>query len=482
MPSIPLRNFLHYPWERLALFFFILTLPLSVRNVLWDFSPTGFFNEYTDISLYLSDITLALFVLVLLLRNSKYIKSSLEMFHVEHFAFGLIFLLWAFVTIFWAERLELAVYSFLKIGEGYILLLSLYLLCVSEKSKMFHVEQSSRVKSSTWNIFQVIFFGLIISGFVQAIIALMQFLQQKSIGLYSFGESYLSKEQFGVAKIFFDGDTLIRAYGLFPHPNILGGFLAVTLLTTLAYPLIIHKKMFHVEHWKAKIFWRISIFLQFLALISAFSKSAVLGFLMGSAFLVYQMKQMFHVEQKKRDVPRGTKTRNRMFHVERFILIGLFILLITAFFQGINRYYFFLQPWQERLLLLQPIFSLEFVEWVRGVGIGQYVGTLVTHSGRLLESWQFQPIHNVPAMVLIETGTVGLLLFLSFLLYSILDLVKRYKRNVPRRTFSYEGLILSCLVALIVPFLTDHYLWDIQQGILLFWLVLGLATVPNIDK
>lgn len=56
-----------------------------------------------------------------------------------------------------------------------------------------------------------------------------------------------------------------------------------------------------------------------------------------------------------------------------------------------------------------------------------------------------------------------------------LDLVK----NVPRGTMNIFGmrtLLEATVLFLGVVSLFDHYLWDIQQGQLLFWLILGLFS------
>ena len=60
-------------------FLFLFTLPLSVRKVFFVFSPDGTsgFNEYTDISLYLSDMLLLGVLIVFILENRNTILSIL---------------------------------------------------------------------------------------------------------------------------------------------------------------------------------------------------------------------------------------------------------------------------------------------------------------------------------------------------------------------------------------------------------------------
>ncbi|MCK4892131.1 MAG: hypothetical protein KAS78_05680, partial [Candidatus Pacebacteria bacterium] len=55
------------------------------------------------------------------------------------------------------------------------------------------------------------------------------------------GESVIGPQIPGVAKIAVDGEKIIRAYGTFPHPNILGGFLIFTTVITI-YLYLEHKR------------------------------------------------------------------------------------------------------------------------------------------------------------------------------------------------------------------------------------------------
>ena len=53
------------------------------------------------------------------------------------------------------------------------------------------------------------------------------------MGLLWLKESIISPNIPGVAKLIFNGHVYIRSYGLFPHPNILGGFLVFSIISTL---------------------------------------------------------------------------------------------------------------------------------------------------------------------------------------------------------------------------------------------------------
>jgi hypothetical protein len=557
-----------------AFLLFLLTLPLSVRKVFFVFSPdgSGGFNEYTDISLYLSDVLLLLALGTLLLENRSVVLSISwwkQLFHVEQFKILLFapvpFLLWAGVSIFWSKSHLLGAYSFSRLILGYLI----YVLVILSFVPRGTITKNN-TKCSTWNIKHLIWVSLMAGGFIQAVLGIAQFISQSSLGLSFLKESILSPSGAGVAKILLAEESLIRAYGLFPHPNILAGFLGITILFTSAYPLIFRKRMFHVEQgslsivprgtmmicsnwikencstWNnffqtTKMFhveqsvlaYRIILGTQIIGFLLTFSKSAFLGLLIAIAYFTYKM---FHVEQfspSHENVPRGTigsisiwlkekcSTWNtssqfmKMFHVEQwkvFFVASLIILSFWLFLGMVNWYYFLTQPFRERLFLEKSHFLIVEEAPFQGVGIGQSVFVMQDFFSEKLFPWQFQPVHNLFLLIFSEIGLVGLLSFLAILILIIvprgtiggvsmwikekcstwnnffqttemfhveqiksewIDSVKNVSRGTMNRV-ELKALLEAAMLFLGVVSLFDHYLWDIQQGQLLFWLILGL--------
>ena len=62
---------------------------------------------------------------------------------------------------------------------------------------------------------------------VQSTWGITQFLLQHDLGLWWLGESNLSPDKTGVAKVVAGNETLVRAYGSLPHPNILAAYLSL---------------------------------------------------------------------------------------------------------------------------------------------------------------------------------------------------------------------------------------------------------------
>lgn len=335
------------PWHRIFFTLFLFSLPFSIRKILGVFSADGTFNEYMDVSVYFSDVLLVTTFLIYIFENKLSILSIEHwkiLFHVEHLLIPIfipfLFIFWSGLSIFWSENISLALFAFIKVVEGYFLYL--YILASNVPRGTLEL-QPKLIKCSTWNIWQITFITIIISAFFQSIVAILQFIQQKSLGITILKESIFSIYDPGIAKVVINRDVFIRSYGFFPHPNILGGFLAISLIISTAYPLIFRYKLFHVEHSINIWLYRVLIFVQLLALLFSFSKSAILAFIIGFITLIFGINKMFHVEhlcngaRNNFNVPRGTSelqqkqgkcsTWNistilqkimKMFHVEHF--------------------------------------------------------------------------------------------------------------------------------------------------------------------
>lgn len=532
-------------WHRILFIFFLFSLPLSIRKVYFVMSG-GQFNEYLDISLFLSDILLVMTFILYILSNKNSNKSIVywrRMFHVEHLflpiTIPLFLIVWSGLSIAWSRSIELALYSFIHLLCGYLLYVYILLTNVP-RGTIASSDSEHSFHCSTWNNFQLVSSIVVATGVYQSMIAIMQFISQKSIGLGIFMESLIDPVSSGVAKVIVGETVFIRSYGLFPHPNVLGGYLAVSILVSIFYPLIFKLKMFHVEHSVWRIIYKVAIFFQILALLLTFSKSAIAGLVLGLIISIVSLYKMFHVEHIGRigkNVPRGTfdkidnsvkcSTWNtiwtsvnkciKMFHVEHLSFVSglVFVSMVLLLF---NLKYLLLQPLMERMFYLGSLVSILKSHFIEGLGIGQFVYRMQDFYSIMLQPWQFQPIHNVYLLVLSELGLVGLLLFVLFFGYVFL----KNNENVPRGTISNNNsaecstwnnpvlekkemfhveqfreiyntsivfienrapqsiMIRSVLIIVCFIMLFDHYFWDIQQGLYLLWIVLALA-VSNRD-
>jgi hypothetical protein len=404
-------------------FGFLLTFTLSVRKVLFFYPIAGQFNEWAGIYLYLSDIFLFLtifFWIVVILGNKNVYLSRINLERGTFFLaiLPLFLVILAFLSAFWAENRFLAVFKSAKLLEFYLLYLYLIFRLLPLIRQSFtgmatspqnetggaEISQLSKIgyKSRTFlrgiilhrkvrdkqpvDILWIIV-GL---GLIQAIIGILQFILQRSVGLFWLFESHIAPGIDGVAKIVIGGEKYIRAYGLFPHPNILGGFLLISIILTWAC-----YKIFHPSRLGG-----IGIILiltaQVIALILTFSKSAILGLIIGLGYVVWKNKKMFHLE---RNIPpaspaggRGTSPgvgveKPKFFlsllrggikgRVLKTFFLIIFILILSIYLCGLNFGENLKKSYSDRLDQLEIWQSIIQNDLPLGVGAGNYVFHLV---------------------------------------------------------------------------------------------------------
>ena len=340
-----------------------------------------------------------------------------------------------------------------------------------------------------WNILLKIVMSIAV---IQSVVAIFQFILQYSIGLFWLKESLISPEILGVAKVIIGGEKFIRSYGLFPHPNILGGFFLFSIIITILYQRMFHPRSKEivpsqyrcstwnilrgtrgtiscygagVEHFTGQAWNNSIILIQILALLLTFSKSAIAGLFLGLAYLYYK------------NVPRGTFLLRIGKYLKKIILIASITVLLLLLTKFDSRTFLFRSLDERGLYLKCSTWNISDNP-IMGVGAGQFVLNMQNYCGQVLEFWQFQPVHNVFLLIWSELGLVGLLLFIYFL-YKIL-----WSKIVPRGTISIGAYFKAIFVGFLFIMLFDHYLWDIQQGQIMLWIVLGLivATDNTIDK
>lgn len=512
---------------------FLITFTLTIRKVLFFYPIAGQFNEWSGIYLYLGDVFLflALIIWVANILCNNYDKLSIattklwlkkafinlpphqknsdinQETYAKKLSFWcgglpLIFVIWSFASILWSENQNIALFRAIKLLELYLLYVYIIFRVVHPTSilPLPRGESEGGVIKCTFQI-------IITLGFIQAMIGIWQFIIQHSIGFFWLKESLISSDLPGVAKIVLHGEKFIRSYGLFPHPNILGGFLLVSIILTWAYYKMFHPislnfvpcgtklrrgaNMEHLKILQGETLLYIALTIQVVALILTFSKSAIIGLVIALGYLWYKFNKNKELEfHPSSNVPRGTYYGTSMKQLALMFGIIFVIAGIWLYLANLNFETFLFKSLDERLSSVNVSHppageagGTSFWNYLGGFGIGQYVVELVKQTGSQLEAWQYQPVHNVFWLILSELGFVGVFVSVWFLwklfhLSSILPL---------SRGGSEEGVIIfkSILLALLFIMFFDHYLWDIQQGEIMLWLVLGIVAglkVSNLTK
>ena len=310
-----------------------------------------------------------------------------------------------------------------------------------------------KVKNFTILI-QLLSLGIIFEG----LLAILQYINHGSIGslLYFFGERSFNSQTPGIANASLNGEMFLRPYGTFPHPNVLAGYLVIAMTITIS----------NLKAQISKIWKIISIFsiaVGTISLILTMSRVAIILWLIILSWYLFK------------------KSRNFLNRVK--FPIGLFVVLV--FIGSI-----FLSPLRFRFLEINPndqafavrkdlIISSVLMfknNFFFGVGINNFLVNLPSFQKPNIPSLYeyLQPVHNVYFLILAQTGLVGFIYFLYFIVKTIKQTLKN---KFPISNFQFQILA----VVLILGFF-DHYFLTLQQGQLLLSLIIAYCWTSSLSS
>lgn len=407
---------------------FVFLIPFQIDTVVYTQAlyEGGNFNPYTSIFYYLTDLVFLFSVVFwgFSIFTGEF-KGRLTYGKWFVFLLLLLFVVSCEVSILFAEDKWLSLMLTLRFVE----LVILYLFVVNDTVKLDIVI----------NVF-------IASVGFQAAIAMLQYINQGSIGLHMLGEPFISPETPGVAKIDIDGNNILRSYGTFQHPNILAGYLVAGILFA-----------FHRIRQKEYIAYPIIILLV-AALILTFSRSAFLALII--AFFVF-----ISIKETKVSLKYVFLALSLLiffvviFDLEQTIMSKVLLTDSASFDERV--FYFSVA---KKIMYTNPL----------GVGLGNFTIIMQDFSGLKLAPWDFQPVHNIYMLLVNEIGFAGIVVFTSLLLYLAVSLF--VGQNKSKSNEKDVGIfLLSALVAIAVIGLFDHYPISLYQGQLLLFLVFGLS-------
>lgn len=408
----------------------IIFFPFQIRTLVFS-GPLylhGNFNPYTSFFIYLNDFFIAgaFFcwgMAVLTKEKEETISCGEKKTMLILLAMLAIFI---FSSVF-VQNKALHLLTIFRYGEWFLL----YLLAVN--------------KVLSRKTILLLFLGTVC---FQAIIALFQYLFQHSLGLRFFGEPVATIKTPGVAKIDLFGRKILRAFGTFPHANILGGALGIGIVMTfMAFP---------------KNRWIRALFLLLLcaALLFSFSRSAFLGVV--ACFFVFI-------------VLSGQKIPWRVF----LLTLGVIFFLIISFHLEnilISRIFFGDSASMDERLLYFDISQKMLLKEPGGVGLGAFTLAMQQYTSMKLAPWIYQPVHNIFFLMANEGGILASFLFISLFVYLFYRTIV-FIRSTRNATCKKElSLLLGILAVIATIGLCDHYFISLYQGQYMLFLVFGLIS------
>lgn len=437
-------------------FLFLFLLPFQTVFLLRDPFIDGEKWQYGTIAIYGTDI---LFLCIVIFSVITYWKKNLDLrFMIDEWGFRwlsvlkskiihhkssvllIALILWSGLSIFWANDQVLSLHFFVKILLG---------------AGLFFV-----VRSLDASLFKKVIFVLLLAGIIQSSIGIGQFLYQYSPASTWLGMSAHEASQAGSSVLKIDGGRFLRAYGTFPHPNLLGGFLgAVLMLGSMYYVSSIR----YEKSWKCLreiVFTLSGLLVVSLGLILTFSRTAWLGAGLGIVAIgLYAFRQ------------EDSWIRGRFLKI--FLAFGLASLVFgSVLYNQISPRFDTVTieregSVSERVASLRDVEVLIVEQPIIGVGAGNFTAEIMQlQSERPV--WSIQPAHNVFVLVWSELGVVGLLLFVCFLVFSLLPILKS-------KILNHKSALFIALLALVPSLFFDHWLWTSHFGLLFLFLLLGLS-------
>lgn len=272
----------------------------------------------------------------------------------------------------------------------------------------------------------------------QSTVAIIQWVQKKSLLGYLFlGETTLRASSH-VAKTSITGEIRPLPYGTTPHPNVLAGFIAIAVLILLISCKDSPYK--HISKYIKNPSHTLTLLFSSIILLLTQSVAAIIALLLG-LLTIYL----------------GTLSAK-----SRYIALLVFGTLLSAslFYltpklpeESINRR-IGLAKISTNMILANPIF---------GVGPGNFTATMNNYGEIIGTSRFIQPVHNIYLLIISEIGIIGTIL-LGLLLYQFRDQILNLNltKSAP-------------LIALLFIGLLDHYPLTLQTGQLLMALAIGLS-------
>jgi hypothetical protein len=393
----------------------VLFLPIQLGRHFW-FSWSrvlGLPVDYLSPTLYLTDLLIFLILFLWFWPTKKKFSRALIIRTIKNNWWLGAILLFLLVNVFLASNQKAAFFKSIKILE--LALLGFYVM----KNKY----QLSDLR-----------LPLSLAIIYSSLIALSQFIKQASLGgfFWWLGERSFNLLTPGIAKAIVGGRLILRPYATFSHPNVLAGFLLVSLILVDGCS----GKKKNLFSWLTLIFGGIAL---------AFSFSRVVwftGLLVGFGWYLFS-----RFELKK-----------------SFLIWFCFLIFLSGLFFFLTLPLSGQETFNQRLTLAKEALAMIKTYPLAGVGLNNFIPQLPFFWQPFGQTYWLQPVHNLFLLVVAETGLTGFLIFLWLLFLTFKHLLAK----------NYWRLMLAITLVLFLG-LFDHYWLTLQSPQLLLSLIFGLS-------
>jgi hypothetical protein len=267
-----------------------------------------------------------------------------------------------------------------------------------------------------------------------------------------FGLSAQDAAALGASVVETGSDRILRGYGTFPHPNILGGYLAVGLMLCAWLAR-------DARSLGSRLMAAAPVTIIASTLVITFSRSAWLSAALGFTALIAMMLLA------RKSLPHHAIPLAGLGLLAVIATLAVFHVPALTRFQPAARLE--AKSLSERTTDYRVFDDIARLNVFTGVGPGNYTVALATiYPGR--PAYSYQPIHNAILLLLAETGLIGLLAVVR-IGQTVIGSARRLQSSA-NTLFAASILVLVAVLALF-----DHYLWSLWPGVILGALTLGFS-------
>jgi O-antigen ligase len=264
---------------------------------------------------------------------------------------------------------------------------------------------------------------------IVCVLAFLQFILGRTIGLWVLGERSFDLSTPGIATFNWYGEVFLRPYATFSHPNVLAAF---TLLCGLLLLFLNQIKSMFI------LITQVSVLLTVLL---SFSRASI---------AVISILGLF------------------LFRKQLYLVVLVFVLLSPLLFVRFESAFNFDQiSLTRREELAESAWTIAKEHPFVGVGLNNYIPTAVDSSFLSGTNRFLQPVHNIFLLMLSETGLVG---FLGFLVFFISPLFFHSEKNLLKKS-----QIVAFLLTISFLGMLDHYFLTLPQGQRILFLIWGVS-------
>lgn len=411
----------------------LFLLPLQTRWVI-SRAPLGTgTSEYGIISIWA--VELLIWITFALFLFSGRLKAPREASGKRIFFAALAILAYSIFGIFVNPSPLRGFFAWIRVLDGFLLFLLL-------------------AQGGVKNIWMI--YSFIMGAALQAVIGIVQFSVQGISPSTLFGVAIHDPGFLGDAVVETTSGRWLRAYGGLPHPNILGGYLAVALIFLSTFAVWGRRRA------KTDIAILFGLLIISAGLFFTFSRGAWIALAAGGIIFIW------NAFLKNGDERFHALIRFGLPVALLWLVLGLtFVPLLQSRFGSLipsseikNR----LEERSQRERVDEYSLAAELFPnyFLSGTGIGAYSQRLAERTPGL-PGYAYQPVHNAYLLLGLELGLPALFLFATMLLIFIFGIKE-----------SNRWAIYPPFITLLTLGFFDHYLWSLESGVMLFWVTLGL--------